>query len=90
LLYREEVFVEAKKTRANLGDREVTEQLSIDFDYYRRHPRCRAIVCFVYDPERRLLNAAAIEGDLSGIRNGIPVRVVVCPRDLASTSAPAH
>lgn len=47
LLKPEAVFIEAKKTRNALRDREVTEQLAIDVDYYRRHPSCRALICFV-------------------------------------------
>lgn len=80
LLKPEEVFIEAKKTRIGLRDREVTEQLTIDVDYYRRHLSCRALVCFVYDPEHFIQNPAAVEGDLSGIRDGLLVQVVVCPR----------
>ena len=80
LLKREEVFIEAKKTRAGLRDREVTEQLAVDLGFYRQHPSCRALVCFVYDPDHLLQNPAAIEADLSGVRDGLAVQVVVCPR----------
>lgn len=82
LLYREEVFVEAKKTRAGLRDREVAEQLSADVAFYKRHPRCRALVCVVYDPDHLLRNPAALESDLSGMHEGVPVAVVVCPKGL--------
>ena len=80
LLSREEVFVEAKKTRASLRDREVAEQLSGDVAFYKQHPRCRALVCFVYDPDRLLRNPAALEGDLSGVRDGVNVQLIVCPK----------
>lgn len=80
LLKPEEVFIEAKKTRNGLRDREVTEQLAIDVGYYRQHPSCRALVCFVYDPDHLIQNPAAVEGDLSGTRDGLLVQVVVCPR----------
>lgn len=80
LLKPEQVFIEAKKTRNGLRDREVTEQLAIDVGYYRQHPRCRALVCFVYDPDHLIQNPAAVEGDLSGIRDGLLVQVVVSPR----------
>lgn len=80
LLKREEVFIEAKKTRPALRDREVTEQLAVDLGFYRQHPNCRALVCFVYDPDHLLKNPAAIEADLSGVRDGLSVQVVVCPR----------
>lgn len=80
LLKPEELFIEAKKTRSGLRDREVTEQLAIDVGYYRQHPSCRALVCFVYDPDHLIQNPAAVEEDLSGIRDGLLVQVVVCPR----------
>lgn len=79
LLKPEELFIEAKKTRKGLRDREVTEQLAIDVGYYRQHQYCRALVCFVYDPEHLIQNPAAVEDDLSGIRDGLLVQVVVCP-----------
>jgi hypothetical protein len=39
-----------------------------------------ALVCFVYDPDHLLQNPAAIEADLSVVRDGLAVQVVVCPR----------
>jgi REase_DpnII-MboI len=41
-------------TRKSLGQRELVEQLIVDKAQYQRHPDCSTLVCFVYDPARRL------------------------------------
>ena len=65
LLKKERIIVEAKKTRESLKQKQVVEQLIIDRAHYATHPDCDLLLCFVYDPERRLDNPAAIERDLS-------------------------
>jgi hypothetical protein len=80
LLWEESIVLEVKKTRQNLRDREVGSQLNDDIARYRSHSRCKALVCFIYDPEERLQNPRALENDLSGSREGLDVRVVIEPR----------
>ncbi len=65
LLKKERIIVEAKMTRTNLKQKQVVEQLTIDRAHYAGHPDCDVLLCFVYDPDRRLDNPAAIESDLS-------------------------
>jgi hypothetical protein len=77
LIKTERVFVEAKMTRHGLSDRDLVDQLIVDFSRYAGHPDCSAIVAIIYDPDHRIHNPAAIEGDLSGERDGRPIRVVV-------------
>ena len=79
LLKAERVVVETKMTRQGLGQREVVEELTIDKAHYRGHPNCGTLVCFVYDPERRLGNPGAIESDLVERSESLDVRVVVAP-----------
>jgi len=74
------IVVEVKKTRKGLADKEVGDQLLIDIVRYQAHPDCRTLVCFVYDPEERIANPAALERDLSTVTDRIGVRVVVAPR----------
>lgn len=80
LLKREQTVVETKMTRERLDQRRVVEELTIDKAHYRGHPDCKTLVCFVYDPEHRLTNPDALEGDLSGDDDGLATRVVVAPR----------
>ena len=65
LLKKERIIVEAKMTRANLKQKQVVEQLTIDRAHYAEHPGCDLLLCFVYDPKRWLDNPTAIEADLS-------------------------
>lgn len=82
LLKRERVIVETKMTRNGLGQRALVGQLTVDKAQYRTHPDCGTLVCFVYDPERRLTNPAAVEADLSGTEEGLTTVVVVSPKGL--------
>lgn len=81
LLPREQLVVEAKKTREKLGAKELGSELIEDIARYRVYPSCKRLICFVYDPEGRVANPRGIEGDLSGIENGLEVKVIIAPRD---------
>jgi hypothetical protein len=72
------VIVEAKMTRQGLADRRLGEELAIDWERYRRHPDCRAIIGIVYDPARHVQNPTALEHDLQG--DGEPATRVVVVR----------
>lgn len=79
VLHAEEVVVEAKRTRSTLRDREIGEQLIVDIAKYATYPRCKELVCFVYDPEHQIANPASLESDLARGSNPA-VRVIVTPR----------
>ena len=65
LLKNEKIVIEIKKTRKGLSVKELGDQLIIDIARYKSHPDCKTLVCFVYDPEERILNPAGIESDLT-------------------------
>jgi hypothetical protein len=79
LLKREQIVVEAKMTRHGLNDGKLSDELIIDTERYKMHPGCKALFCFVYDPEHRLKNPNGIEADLSRKTDGLIVRVQVRP-----------
>ena len=79
LLKRERTIIETKMTRDGLGQRKLVEELNNDKAHYRRHPDCEALVCFVYDPDGRVDNPAALETDLAGTEAGLTTTVVVAP-----------
>lgn len=79
LLKQEQIVIEIKKTRKNLGAKEVGEQLIIDSQRYQSHPNCGQLICFVYDPEGRVANPRGIENDLTKDINGVPVAVFITP-----------
>lgn len=75
LLKRDRLVVETKMVRSDHSDKTLGEELIIDKVKYAKHPDCDTLVCFVYDPERRLRSPEAIEHDLRS--DGSPRVVVV-------------
>ncbi|MDO5367459.1 hypothetical protein [Kocuria sp.] len=59
------VIVETKMTRESLTTRKLGEELLIDAGRYPSHPNCEAIVAFIYDPARRIVNPRGVERDLT-------------------------
>lgn len=80
LLPQIDTVIETKRTRAGLNAKAVGEQLIIDIARYKKHPQCRRLVCFVYDPEGRIANPSGIESDLNNGDHGIEVRVSILPK----------
>lgn len=79
LLKEEKIIIEIKKTRKNLGAKEIGEQLIIDSQRYQSHPDCNQLICFVYDPEGRVANPRGIENDLTKEINGVNIVVFITP-----------
>jgi hypothetical protein len=65
LLKREQIFIEVKKTRNGLGDKELGSQLIADIHHYKTHPDCKLLFCFVYDPEKKIKNPRGLEDDIN-------------------------
>jgi hypothetical protein len=82
LLKPERLVIETKMTRKGLGQRELVQELIVDKAQYRRHPDCGTLICFVYNPGRKLPNPTAIERDLSGHDAKLTTAVVISPRGL--------
>ncbi|WP_241117094.1 hypothetical protein [Achromobacter xylosoxidans] len=80
LLPQIDTMVEVKKTRPGLSAKAVGDQLIIDIAHYQKHPQCKRLYCFVYDPDGRIANPAGIEADLNNDRHGIEVRVSILPK----------
>ena len=79
LLKKEQVVIEAKKTRETLRDREVGEQLIIDVAKYKTHQDCRTLVCFVYDPDQHISNPVGLKRDLETMTTAeLAVVVFIC------------
>ncbi|TAE60741.1 MAG: hypothetical protein EAZ76_06190 [Nostocales cyanobacterium] len=79
LLKTEQTVIEIKKTSEKLTDKEIGEQLIVDITRYKSHPDCKTLICFVYDPERRIKNPRGIENDLSKTTDGLAVKVFIRP-----------
>lgn len=77
LLREAGVIIETKMTRDGLGEKQVQQELLIDWGRYPRHPDCRAILAVVYDPERRIGNISALENDLTNDQGNPVTRAIV-------------
>jgi hypothetical protein len=71
-------MIEIKKTRSNLKDKEIWEQLIIDIANYKGHPDCKKLICFVYDPDGYIKNPRWLENDLAKSKE-IEVKVYIRP-----------
>lgn len=80
LLKKEKIVIEVKKTRNNLGAKEIGEQLMIDIERYTAHPDCETLICFVYDPEGRVNNPVGIEHDLDREKDAPKVITIITPK----------
>jgi hypothetical protein len=80
LLSKEQIALETKMARKGLDGKKLGEELTIDIVKYAKHPDCKVLVCFAYDPEGLIRNPAAIERDLSKTHGSLVVRVLVRPR----------
>ncbi|MFC1908408.1 hypothetical protein ACFLXD_00810 [Chloroflexota bacterium] len=81
LLKGEQVVVETKKTRDNLRDKEIGEELIVDIQKYSEHPDCNNLVCFIYDPDGKIVNPTGLENDLNKLSNdNLQVNTFVFPK----------
>jgi hypothetical protein len=80
LLKAEQIVIEVKKTRSSMKAKELGEQLIIDRARYEVHPDCKALFCFVYDPDGKIGNPIGIERDLEKVNGPMKVRVIIAPR----------
>jgi DpnII restriction endonuclease len=72
--------VEVKKSRQALTARVLGDELLVDIAKYQKHPQCRKLLCFVYDPDGLISNPRGIESDLSKRHDNLAVRVMIVPR----------
>jgi hypothetical protein len=77
LLNEEELGLELKMASPKLRAKELGVQLVTDIERYRAHPKCKTLVCLVYDPDHEIENPRGIERDLSGVRDGLEVHVLI-------------
>lgn len=82
LLKSEKIVVEAKMTRQGLSQTKVAGQLGEDKVFYKAHPDCQTLVCFVYDPEGFCHNPVALENDTEDLNDEFRVIVIVSPKGL--------
>jgi hypothetical protein len=78
-LKEDSIVLEMKMSREGLNDKKLGEELINDIAHYKQRG-CKAMFCFVYDPEHKLKNPAVLEADLSKPTDGMDVKVIIRPR----------
>lgn len=79
-LKKEEILIEVKKTRHNLRDKELGEQLILDKAHYKVNSDYRTLICFIYDPDELIINPSGLKRDLSEANSTMNVVVVISPQ----------
>lgn len=81
VLKNEKISIETKKTRKNLTEKEIGDQLINDIARYKNYPEINAVVFFVYDPDLLIENPDGLKSDLEkSSTEKLKVIVVVSPR----------
>jgi hypothetical protein len=75
------LVLETKRIRDRAHANKVGDELIIDIEHYRRHPKCDRLWCVIYDPLHVIPNPAGLIADLEGQRTtsdgSVQVRVFV-------------
>ncbi len=69
LLPTYDLVIELKFVRDRTHAKRIGDELIIDIEHYRVHPRCKTLWCVVYDPDHFLPNAEGLRTDLEGKRS---------------------
>lgn len=79
ILNEHDIAIEVKKTRGNLKDKEIGDELLIDIAKYQQsYPKIKLLICFVYDPEELVINPIGLESDLNSTPSNIPIKTIIC------------
>jgi len=62
------LVIELKVARDRAHARKLGDELIIDIEHYRRHPKCEILWCVIYDPRNVILNPEGLRSDLDGNR----------------------
>lgn len=65
LVEDQRIGIEVKKTSKHITQRKLVDQLLVDIGRYKKHPDCKTLVCFIYDPEQRITNPTGLRQDLN-------------------------
>ena len=85
ILRDESVGIEIKSTVAESYTKEnstknLSKELKIDIQSYKKHPKIRELCCFVYDPDHLIDNPDGFEKDLSEQQDNYKVFTYVYPK----------
>lgn len=74
------LIIETKMTRSDLKDKDVGEQLTIDFHRYKELKKCNHLICFIYDRDSILVNPYGLISDLEKLSDDeLSIKVIIAP-----------
>ena len=68
LLPKHKIVIEMKFVRDKQHGKKIGQELILDIEHYRRHPRCEQLWCVIYDASGFLTNPTGLIDDLEGER----------------------
>ena len=68
LLPMHKLVIETKRVRDKSHASKVGDELIIDIEHYRRHPKAKHLWCVIYDPQLLIPNPKGLSSDLEGER----------------------
>jgi hypothetical protein len=81
LLPRYSLVLETKRARDKAHANKIGDELIVDLEHYRRHPKCDRLWCVVYDPMHLIPNPSGLIADRQGQRSmpdgSVQVRVFI-------------
>lgn len=66
LLPEHSLVIETKLVRDKSHGRRIGDELIVDLEHYRAHPKCETLWCVVYDPNHYIQNEGGLIKDLEG------------------------
>lgn len=81
LLPEHGLIIETKMTNSSLRDKQVGEQLIIDFERYKNTKGYKHLICFVYDKDANIINPTGLINDLERLSSSeMQITVYISPQ----------
>lgn len=77
LLSKYSLVLELKYVRDRAHGRKIGDELIIDIEHYRRHPKCDKLWCVIYDPNNMITNSEGLKTDIEGERTTPDGKLIV-------------
>jgi len=74
------IIIETKMASTTLLDKDIGDQLIVDYQHYKVLPHCNQLICFVYDKDSNLRNPHALISDLEKMSDSdLKMTVIISP-----------
>lgn len=79
LLPEDKIGIEIKMTSSTLKNDKLTEQLNDDIIKYKKHPKCKTLIFFIYNPGNHIINSNGFEKDYTKNIDGLNIITFIRP-----------